>query len=166
MKTALAKPRKFIPENLKIHWETLEPLFLELKNKEINSSDELLRWLQYRSELEAVLSEDYAWRYIRMTCNTADQKLVEDFQYFATEIEPKMASINNDLDKKLISSPHIDSLRGEGYAVYLRQVKKSLEIFREENIPLFTEVQLKQQEYQSIVGSLSVNIDGKEMTLQ
>lgn len=166
MKTALAKPRKFIPENLKIHWETLEPLFLELKNKEINSSDELLRWLQYRSELEAVLSEDYAWRYIRMTCNTADQKLVEDFQYFATEIEPKMASINNDLDKKLISSPHIDSLRGEGYAVYLRQVKKSLEIFREENIPLFTEVQLKQQEYQTIVGSLSVNIDGKEMTLQ
>ncbi len=166
MKTTLAKPRKFIPENLEIRWETLEPLFLKLKDKEINSPDDLLSWLQYRSELEAILSEDYAWRYIRMTCNTADQKLVEDFQYFATEIEPKMAPINNELDKKLVSSLFIDSLNGEGYAIYLRQVKKSLEIFREENIPLFTEVQLKQQEYQSIVGSLSVNIDGKEMTLQ
>ncbi len=166
MKTTLVKPRKFIPEDLEIRWEVLEPLFLELKNQSLDTVQDLERWLQHRSELDAVLSEDYAWRYIKMTCNTADQKLAEDFQYFATEIEPKMAPVNNELDKKLVSSPYIDQLKGEGYSIYLRKVKKSLEIFRDENIPLFTEVQLKQQEYQTIVGSLSVEIDGKEMTLQ
>lgn len=166
MKTALAKPRKFIPENLDIQWETLEPLFVKLQNRTIDAPEELERWLQNRSELEAVLSEDYAWRYIKMTCDTTDQKLVEDFQYFATEIEPKIAPINNELDKKLIASPYLDKLKTEGYAIYIRKVRKSLEIFREENIPLFTEVQLKQQEYQSIVGSLSVTFEGKEMTLQ
>ncbi len=166
MKTTLVKPRKFIPEDLEIRWEVLEPLFLKLKNQSLDTVQDLERWLQHRSELDAVLSEDYAWRYIKMTCNTADQKLAEDFQYFATEIEPKMAPVNNELDKKLVSSPYIDQLKGEGYSIYLRKVKKSLEIFRDENIPLFTEVQLKQQEYQTIVGSLSVEIDGKEMTLQ
>lgn len=166
MKTALAKPRKFIPENLEIRWEVLEPLFIELKDKEIHSARELEDWLLYRSELEAVLSENYAWRYIKMTCDTTDQKLVEDFQYFATEIEPKIAPISNELDKKLIASPYLDSLKGDGYSIYIRKVRQSLEIFREENIPLFTEVQLKQQEYQSIVGGLSVEVDGKEMTLQ
>ena len=29
----------------------------------------------------------------------------------------------------------------------MRGVKKSIEIFREENIPLFTEMEAKQQEY-------------------
>ncbi|HMR18514.1 MAG TPA: M3 family oligoendopeptidase, partial [Sphingobacterium sp.] len=103
---------------------------------------------------------------IRMTCDTTNQNLVEDFQYFATEIEPQIAPLNNELDKKLIASPYLDSLGGDGYDIYIRKVRKSLEIFREENIPLFTEAQLKQQEYQSIIGSLSVTIDGKEITLQ
>ncbi|NGM62201.1 M3 family oligoendopeptidase [Sphingobacterium sp. SGG-5] len=166
MKTPLAKPRKFVPENLEIRWEALAPLFSELKNQPLQSLQDLEQWLQYRSELDAVLSEDYAWRYIKMTCNTTDQKLAEDFQYFATEIEPKMASVTNELDKKLAACPYTDQLTGDGYRIYLRKVKKSLEIFREENIPLFTEVQLKQQEYQTIVGGLSVEIDGKTMTLQ
>src|SRR5690606_2044657 len=166
MKTPLAKPRKFVPENLEIRWEALAPLFSELKNQHLQSLQDLEQWLQYRSELDAVLSEDYAWRYIKMTCNTTDQKLAEDFQYFATEIEPKMASVANELDKKLVGCPYTDQLEGKGYAIYLRKVKKSLEIFREENIPLFTEVQLKQQEYQAIIGGLSVEIEGETMTLQ
>ncbi|HMR17843.1 MAG TPA: M3 family oligoendopeptidase, partial [Sphingobacterium sp.] len=72
MKTALAKPRKFIPENLEIRWDILEPLFIKLKNRKIHSVQELETWLLHRSELEAVLSEDYAWRYIRMTCDTTN----------------------------------------------------------------------------------------------
>lgn len=166
MKTALAKPRKFIPKNLEIRWETLEPIFQELNTRRINSASELQQWLQDRSELEAVLSEDFAWRYIKMTCNTGDEKLAADFQYFATEIEPKIAPISNELDEKLVANPYLTNLEGEGYAIYIRKVKTALEIFREENIPLFTEIQLKQQKYQRIVGELSVCIDDQELTLQ
>lgn len=166
MKTPLAKKRKYIPENIEISWETLEPFYQELKNRDIQSTQELQNWLEDRSELEAVLSEDFAWRYIRMTCNTSDEELAEKFQYFATEIEPKIAPLSNELDEKLISNPFIADLQGEGYTIYLRKIKTTLEIFRKENIPLFTEIQLKQQEYQRIVGELSVHINGEEMTLQ
>ena len=52
------------------------------------------------------------------------------------------------------------------YFIYIRKIQKSIEIFREENIPIFTTIQLKQQTYQQIVGALTVNIDGQELTMQ
>jgi len=160
------KKRNFVQQDLQIVWEELHPLFLDLLNRPINSLSELEEWMQNRSELEAVLEEDAAWRYIRMTCNTTDEKLLHDFQYFATEIEPKIAPLNNQLNKKLIDSPFVKELDSKKYFIYLRSVQKSLDLFREENIPLQTEIQLEQQKYQSITGSMSVILNEKEYTLE
>ncbi|RXF70355.1 M3 family oligoendopeptidase [Arcticibacter tournemirensis] len=160
------KPRTYVPENLEIKWENIEPLFNELKAREIQSVVELERWLQNRSELEAVLEEDFAWRYIRMTCDTASEDLLKDFQYFATEIEPKIAPLANDLNKKFIDNPFTEQLDQDKYHVLIRSIKNALDLFREENVPLFTEIQVKQQKYQSITGAMSVTLDGKEYTLE
>ena len=160
------KERIYIPVDFEVNWETIEPLLLELKNREINSVSDLELWLKNRSELEAALEENFAWRYISMTCDTTNEKLLQDFQYFATEIEPKIAPYNNDLNKKLIDSPFTDKLDQEKYFIFLRGIKKALQLFREENIPIFTEIQLKQQTYQSITGAMSVTIDEKEYTLE
>ncbi len=160
------KSRHFIPQNLIIRWENLEPLFNNLLHREINSAAQLEAWLKDRSELEAALEEDFAWRYIRMTCDTTDEKLLEDFQYFATQIEPKISPISNELNKKFIGNPHTDELDKEKYFVYTRGVKKALELFREENIPLLTQIQVKQQQYQGITGSMSVTLSGREYTLE
>src|SRR5690606_24276032 len=111
-----------------VKWESLEPLFKELKKRKINSASELEQWLYDRSELEAALEEDFAWRYIRMTCDTSDEKLLQDFQYFATEIEPKIAPLSNDLNKKFIDSPYKDELDQDEYFVLIRGIKKSLEL--------------------------------------
>jgi len=160
------KPRTYIPNDLKISWESLEPLFAELQNREIKSADELEHWLKDRSELEAALEEDFAWRYIKMSCDTANEALVESFQYFATEIEPKISPLSNELNKKFSDSPFMDDLDKEKYFVYSRAIKKALELYRDENIELFTELQVKQQKYQGITGAMSVEINGQEYTLE
>lgn len=160
------KKRDFVPAELNITWDELYPLFKDLLDRAIDSSADLEKWMLNRSELEAVIEEDAAWRYIRMTCNTTDEKLLNDFQYFATEIEPKIAPINNELNSKLIGSPFVKELDQEKYFIYLRSVRKALELFKEENIPLLTEIQLEQQKYQSITGSMSVILDDKEYTLE
>ena len=95
------KTRKYIPTDLEMKWEVLEPIFIELRDREINSADQLEQWLRDRSELEAAIEEDFAWRYIRMTCDTTNEELLQKFQYFATEIEPKIAPYSNDMNKKL-----------------------------------------------------------------
>lgn len=161
-----AKERKYIPAQLDIKWEILEPFYQELSNRPINSVQELEHWLHDRSELEAALEEDFAWRYIRMTCDTASEELLQQFQYFATEIEPQIAPFNNELNKKLFDSEYVKQLDEKKYFIYLRSIKKSLELFREENIPVQTEIQVEQQKYQSITGAMSVTIGDKEFTLE
>lgn len=160
------KPRKYIPQELNITWESLEPIFSELQLREINNAAELESWLKDRSEIEAALEEDFAWRYIKMSCDTANEELVKNFQYFATEIEPKISPLSNELNKKFSESPFMDDLDKEKYFVYSRAIKKALELYRDENIELFTELQVKQQKYQGITGSMSVEINGQEYTLE
>ncbi len=160
------KPRTYVPENLEIKWENIEPLFKELLAREIQSVPDLERWLQNRSELEAVLEEDFAWRYIRMTCDTGNEELLKNFQYFAMEIEPKIAPLANELNKKFIDSPLTEQLDQDKYFVLIRSIRTALDLFREENVPLLTQIQVTQQRYQSITGAMSVTIDDKEYTLE
>jgi len=160
------KTRTYIPQDLKMEWENLSPILDELLKREINTVEELEQWLKDKSELEAALEEDFAWRYIKMSCDTANEDLVKDFQYFATEIEPKISPVANELNKKLNDSPFVNDLDHDKYFVYLRAIKKSLELYREENIELFTQLQVAQQKYQSITGAMSVKINEQEYTLE
>ncbi len=160
------KKRSYLSSNFEMTWEQIEPVFQELQHRFIHSAADLEQWLKDRSELEAALEEDFAWRYIRMTCDTANEKLLADFQYFATEIEPKVAPLNNELNKKLIESPYLDQLDQQKYFILIRSTRKALELFREENVPLQTEIQLEQQKYQSITGAMSVQLNDQEYTLE
>lgn len=160
------KPRIYIPQDLKMEWDNLSPILDELLKREINNVEELEKWLKDKSELEAALEEDFAWRYIKMSCDTANEGLVKDFQYFATEIEPKISPLANELNKKFSESPFIEELDQDKYFVYIRAIKKALELYREENIELFTQLQVTQQKYQGITGSMSVEINGQEYTLE
>ncbi len=160
------KPRTYLPKDLKIEWESLSPILNDLLKREIHHVEELEKWLKDKSELEAALEEDFAWRYIKMSCDTSNETLVKDFQYFATEIEPKISPLANKLNIKLNDSPYINQLNQDKYFVFIRAVKKSLELYREENIELFTQLQITQQKYQSITGAMSVKLNGQEYTLE
>ena len=160
------KKRNYLSPNFEMTWEHIEPVFQELQQRQIHSATELEQWLRDRSELEAALEEDFAWRYIRMTCDTSSEQLLADFQYFATEIEPKVAPLNNELNKKFIASPYLNQLDQQKYFILIRSTRKALELFREENVALQTEIQLEQQKYQSITGAMSVQLNGQEYTLE
>ncbi|WP_020604029.1 M3 family oligoendopeptidase [Spirosoma spitsbergense] len=158
--------RLFIGEVMTLQsWDDVKPFYDELLNRPINTADELKQWLMDRSELESYLSEDFAWRYIRMTCDTANQELVNNLNFFIAEIQPPMTAYGNDLDLKAVNSPYISELTDEGYEVMVRGMKKAIEIFREENIPLQTELQTEERKYGAIAGAMTVNIEGREVTL-
>jgi oligoendopeptidase F len=159
--------RNFLPEKIKItSWEVVEPYFKQLLETSINNRAELEKWLLNKSELEAFLSEDLAWRYVRMTCDTENKDFEKSYLFYVSEIEPKISPLSDQLNRKLVASPYLSELDNEKYAIYLRGIKKEIEIFRESNVPLFAEIAIESQKYGSIVGSMMVEIDGKELTLQ
>ena len=159
-------PRHYLPEAFSVtDWPTLEPFFMELRDRTIASGAELERWLLDRSELESVLSEDLAWRYIRMTCDTQDEQRSTAFQFFVSEIEPNVAPYDHALNEKMMASEFLPELDQQKYRVFLRSVRQALEIYRAENIPLKTDISTKQQQYAAIAGAMTVTLDGEEMTL-
>ena len=159
--------RQFVDESLLIDdWKKIEIYFKSLLEREINSVEELEQWMLNRSELESVLEEEQAWRYIKMNIDTTDEKLAKDFAFWIQEISPKVAPFSHQLNVKLNACPFLSELNQEKYGIYLRGLQKAIEIFRDENIPLMVEMETKQQEYGAIAAKMSVEIDGEKMTMQ
>ena len=161
------KPRVLLPDNLVIDsWDMISPYFEELKNRVVNSKPELEKWLVDKSELEAVLEEEVAWRYIKMNIDTTDKKLEDDFHFFIREIEPQIAPYTNDFNKKLLASTYVNELDKDEYHILLRGLKKEVEIFRSENIPLLTQLQADAQKYGALAAKMNVAVNGEVLTMQ
>ncbi|MGN6440013.1 MAG: M3 family oligoendopeptidase [Agriterribacter sp.] len=159
--------RHFLPKDFQVTtWDKLEPYFKELTERPINSKAELEKWLKDSSELEAVISEDACWRQVRMTCDTENKALTDAFNYFYTDIQPHIQPYADALNKKFVNNPFTKDLDQQKYFTYLRTVKKNIELFREENIPLFSELSVMQQQYGAVAGKMTIVVDGKEYTLQ
>ena len=161
------RPHQFLPANFELtQWESLEPYFKALLDREITNKLTLESWMQDLSELEAFVSEDACWRQIKMTCDTTDKSLEAAFTFFCMEIQPKIQPYADALNKKLIQCPFTNELDEKEYFTYLRSVKKSIELFREENITLQAELSVLQQQYGTIAGRMTITVDDKEYTLQ
>ncbi len=160
-------PRHFVtPDFAVTDWQQLEPYFKNLLERAINTKVELEHWLQDYSELEAVVNEDACWRQIKMTCDTENKALEEAYNYYCLELQPKIQPYTDALNKKLTGHPLLKELEPAKYATYLRNVRKSIELFKEENIPLQAELAVLQQQYGVITGKMTVTINGNEYTLQ
>jgi len=147
-------------------WDKLEIYFRDLEQRPLSSVADLQKWLKDWSELDAVTSEDFAWRYIRMTCDTESAALTDAYLFFVEKIEPFTEPYTNTFNKKLISSPFLGQLDRSLFGIYLRGVENDLALFREENIPLFTRLASMEREYAAIAAAMSVSYSGKEYTLQ
>lgn len=160
--------RKFLPENFTIlNWDVLKPYFDNLLERSIKSANDLRHWFRDRSELESIISEDLAWRYIHMTCYTENEEYSKRYEDFVVNIQPQIAPVSDKLNKKAAGSQFLKELEKEiGYDIMIRNLKKDIEIFRNENVPLYTEITTEQQKYAQLSGAMMVQVDGKEMTLQ
>ena len=160
-------PRHFVPDNFEVtNWQNLEPFFKELLSRNIDTQQTLEQWLKDQSELEAVVSEDACWRQIKMTCDTENKALEDAFNFFCMEIQPNIEPYSDALNKKLLNHPLAAGLDNKKYFTYLRSLRKSIELFRAENIPLQAELSVMQQQYGVITGKMTVSINGQEYTLQ
>jgi oligoendopeptidase F len=159
--------RNFVPVSFVVtNWESIEPFFKNLVDREITTQADMEQWLKDTSELEAVISEDACWRQIKMTCDTENKALEEAFNYFCMELQPKIQPYSDELNKKLVNHQLTKQLDADKYFTYLRSVRKSIELFKEENIPLQAELAVMQQQYGVTTGKMTVEVEGKEYTLQ
>jgi len=144
------------------------PLYEQLVNRNIHSAEDFQQLLQDVSDLESALSEDMAWRYIRMTCDTQNQEHEAAYLNFVQEIQPHLSPLEDQLNRKIVDSEFSGQWRNQSNAneIYLRGIQGAVEIFREANIPLHSELSTLAQEYSSIQGSMSIQWEDQTITLQ
>lgn len=157
----------YLPSDFEVtDWLSVKPWYDELLDRPLETTDDLERWLMDWSELEAYLQEDLAWRYIRMTCDTQNKALVERYNDFVANISPHLTTQSHRLQQKYYDSLLRRELDPLTYLTLNRQVEKDIELFREENVPLMSEVEIKAQQFDTITGAATVMVDGQEFTYQ
>jgi oligoendopeptidase F len=164
--SARIQKRIFLPDDYKINtWDTLKVYFDLLIDEKPLNVQEMKAWLAKASELGSVISEDMAWRYINMTRNTEDETYKSRYEDFVLNIQPYIAPLSDILNQKTLGLLEEFPVDGEEYQIMKKGLEKEVKVYRKENIELFTQIQIKQTEYQALMGGLNVEINGQEMTL-
>jgi len=160
------KTRQFVADDFVLNnWQDIESYYTELSNRQLLNTDDILTWLSDRSETDSIIDEEYRWRYIRQTCDTENEQYKHEYEDFIQHVMPNWMLLTNDLNKKLANNPHTEHLDQKRFFIYLRGLKKQIEIFREENIPLTQQIQLLSQEYGAIIGAMTIEHAGQEYTM-
>jgi len=139
--------------------------FTQLEQREISNAEDLRKWILDWSKLSSVLAEESARLYVAMTCDTTNKQAAEAYEFFVSNIDPIISERNEKLQKKLIEHKNLNDLEPE-FGNWFKAVRTDLELFREENIPLETQLNLEIQKYQKITGAMSVEYKGETKTMQ
>jgi oligoendopeptidase F len=141
-------------------WEDVVPYFDELAARPLQPST-MEAWLRDWSTLEELVTEAAAQAMIAYTIDTGDPRKEADHLRFSTEVLPRMEERSVQLARRLVDSGYeTPALR-----TTLDRFRTQIQIFRDENVPIFAELEEHSTRYQRITGSITVEWDGVERPL-
>lgn len=118
-------------------------------------------WLAAWSRLEELVTEAAAEAMIAYTGDTRDAAKEAAHLRFSAEIFPQLEEQGVRLARRLLatgfSRPELE--------VVLKRFRSQIDIFREENLPLFSELEELSATYQRLTGGITVEWEGETRTL-
>jgi len=145
-----------------LDWSTVQPHVDVLLATEL-SRDNTESWLQRWSDLTAILSETRSQINRDVSENTADEEAEKRFLLFVEQIMPQARIADQALKKKLLAfedyTPQADA------GMMMKRFRTEASIFREENVPLQSELTKLGNEYEKLVGGMTIEWEGKEETM-
>ena len=157
--------RTWLPKDVDLSdWEKIEPWYQKLEAREIHSAEDLEQWLIDCGELNGVVGQVGVERHIAYTCQTDDPTREEAHMAFVRDIEPKLKAVLNSLRTIYLESPFRAELPTERYFVFDRAQENRFALFREANLSRETELAELEQQYQKVIGGMTVEFRGEEYT--
>jgi len=141
-------------------WSDIAPYYEELATSPLRR-DNVEDWLKSWSQLEELIDEAGTVAMIAYTGDTADPEKEKAHLRFSTEIFPQAHEQNVRLSKRLLD---LDYTR-PGLETTVRRFRTDAEIFREENVALFAQLEELSAQYQKIVGGLTAQWEGETKTI-
>ena len=158
-------PRQWLPADASLEtWPEIGPWYQKLEDWPIQSVNDLIAWMKAKDELDAAVSQVSNKRYVAMTLKTDDPAREQAHLAFVRDIEPNLKPIGQTLRNKYLGSPFRPDLPKETYILMDRALENRKSLYREANIPKETRVSELTQQYQKLVGAMTVPWKGQERT--
>ena len=118
-------------------------------------------WLATWSRVDELVTEAASLAMIAYTCDTSDPAKEQAHLRFSAEILPKAEEQGVRLARRLVDS----GLAPAGMETTLERFRTAIDIFREPNVPLFSELEELGAAYQRTTGSMTAEWDGERRPL-
>ncbi|MGE4620252.1 MAG: M3 family oligoendopeptidase [Planctomycetota bacterium] len=159
-------PRHFLKEDFKPkNLDSIQEVYQALLERDISDQESLENWCRDWSETDSSIAEEGARRFVQHTCYTDDPEITASYMEWIEKIQPGLKEISFNMDRKFIDSPALANLPEEEFGIWTKSVRNSVELFREQNIPLQTEEAKLEAKYDETIGAMSVEFDGETRTL-
>jgi oligoendopeptidase F len=143
-------------------WDDILPYYEQLATAALEATTPSVEsWLRAWSRLDTLVGEAGTLAMIAYTKNTADTAAETAHLRFSMEIFPRLEEQGVRLAKRLIA---LDWSRDD-LETTIRRFRTDIEIFREGNLPRFSQIEELSAGYQKITGGLSVDWDGTPKTI-
>lgn len=160
------RARIFFPENFDVtSWEKIKKELDLLESSVFSSVSDIFTYLEKYSEFSNMLSEEIAWRYIKMTCHADNEEYEENYNEYIKNIISKIKPYEFKLKKKFFDSPLSKELKGDRFDHLKKIISNDISLFREENIELQTKETELCNKYGSIYSKMVVTFAGEEKTM-
>ncbi|GAB1422399.1 M3 family oligoendopeptidase [Anaerolineales bacterium] len=141
-------------------WPDYAPFAESLRKMDLNEAN-LNSFMNDWTRFGKMIWEVYARNNVATTIDTTDEAAEKRYLRFMSEVYPEVMKLNNDLNQKLVAS----GLTPANFEVPMRAIRSEIELFRDKNLPLMTELQELSLQYDKISGAQSVEWNGEERTL-
>lgn len=141
-------------------WEQYRPYAEHLLAQPLNQEN-ARAWLADWSRFAAIYSEAGSRISVAITLDTTDKAAEDRFNHFVEQVVPEYSKWEHLMNVRLIES----GVELGEIAVPMRRIRANVAIFREENVPLFTELQKLGTEYDKMIGAQTVTWEGEEKTI-
>lgn len=142
------------------NWEQFAPHYEALVNREIDAGN-VSEWLAGWTHIANLIAEILARLNIDTTLDTASDEARDRLHHFLEHVYQPAQEASQKLKEKLLAS----KLEPEGFSIPLRNMRSEADLFRPQNLPLFTEEHTLGLVYNKIIGAMTVEWEGEEMTL-
>jgi len=146
--------------------DSIKPYFEDLENRILISVTDLEAWMKDKSALEEKIFEGQGWLFINKQQAINNEEYKALFENYNVNVLPQIEPYAHRLNQKFIQCPFVNQLDKKEYFIYTRAAKNSVDIYNEANNKLRAEESLKSSEYGKISGSMFIEMEGKELTIQ
>ncbi|MBV6520101.1 MAG: hypothetical protein MNPFHGCM_00206 [Gemmatimonadaceae bacterium] len=141
-------------------WPDIAGFYETLATIEV-APEQVAAWVATWSRLEELVEEAGTLAIIAYTCDTANEAKESANLRWTAEIFPKAQEQQVRLARRLLDFGYTQP----GLEPTLRNFRTDIEIFREENVAIFSQLEELTTAYQKIAGGLTVDWEGKQVTV-